>query len=162
MPRAATYGALAELDDDAAIAEIASGTLSRQIAERYGVLPYAIRKRLAKHPDYPQAVKDQAHSLVEQATELAMTCSDEEVAIARVRVDAAHKWAAARDPATWAAKGVNINIGITQVTLDSALAEDAMTVIRNLATVAEKPNGAVLTTIEGKAERLDDSQDTDP
>lgn len=125
MPRAKNYGALATLNDDDAIAEIASGVLSKQIAARYGVLPFAIRKRLAKHPDYPQAVKDQAHSLVEQATELAMTCSDEEVAIARVRLDAAHKWAQARDPGSWAPKGMQININNTTVNISEALAGDA-------------------------------------
>ena len=105
-------GALAHLDDNAAIAEIASGVLSKQIAARYGVTPFAVRKRLAKHPDYAQAVKDQAASLVEDATELAMRCREDEVAIARVRVDAAHKWAAARDPAAWAQKSqVTLEVG---------------------------------------------------
>ena len=94
-------GALATLDDEAALAEIASGTLSKTIAARYGVTPYAVRKRLAQHPDYKTAIAEQAESLVEIATDLAMTCSDKDVAIARVRVDAAHKWAAARDPARW-------------------------------------------------------------
>ena len=103
-------GALATLDDDAAIAELASGVLSKEIAARYGVTPYAVRKRLAKHPDYRQAIHDQAESLVEAATDYAMTCEQQTVAIARARVDAAHKWAAARDPAVWAPKGNNVNI----------------------------------------------------
>ena len=103
-------GALATLDDDAAIAEIASGVLSKEIAMRYGVTPYAVRKRLAKHPDYKQAVRDQAESLVEAATEYAMNCEQQTVAIARARVDAAHKWAAARDPGVWAPKGASLNI----------------------------------------------------
>ena len=56
--------------------------------------------------DYQDAIKVQAASLVEQATE---KCFDEtltpaEVGIARVRLDAAHKYAAARDPATWGNK----------------------------------------------------------
>lgn len=111
--------ALATLDDDAAIAEIASGTLSKEIAKRYGCTPFAVRKRLAKHPDYPQAVIDQAESFVEDATLEAMRLSegDDAVAIARarVKVDTAHKWAAARDPTRWAAKShvtVDINVDL--------------------------------------------------
>lgn len=92
---------LANLDIDQAIREIASGTLSKEIASRYGVTPYAVRKRLAQHPDYQQAIQEQAESLVERATHEAMTCTAESVAIARVRVEAAHKWASARDPAKW-------------------------------------------------------------
>lgn len=99
-----TYGALATLDDNAAIAEIASGTLSKEIAARYGVTPRGLRKRLAQHPDYAEAIKEQAASLVEQATEYAFAAGNADVPIARVRLDAAHKWAAARDPAQWGAK----------------------------------------------------------
>lgn len=95
---------LANLDVEAALEEIAAGTLSKEIAARYNVTPFAVRKRLALHPNYQDAVKAQAASLVEDATGLAMKCSNEDVAIARVRVDAAHKWAAVRDPATWGAK----------------------------------------------------------
>jgi len=96
-------GALATLDDDAAIAEIASGVLSRQIAQRYGVSPWAVRKRLSKRPDYPQAIIEQAESFVEQALLEVIECPLDAVAIARARTrfDCAHKWAAARDPARW-------------------------------------------------------------
>ncbi len=102
------------LDDDSAIAELASGVLSKQIAARYGVTPFAVRKRLAKHPDYKQAIVDQAESFVEAATDEVMNTElSDMVAIgrARVRVDTAHKWAAARDPERWAGKAVQINIG---------------------------------------------------
>ena len=97
--------ALAKLDDEEAIAELASGVLSKEIAKRYGVSPYAIRKRLAKHPDYKQAIADQAESFVENATHEALSLDSDSDAVAiaraRVKVDTAHKWAAARDPAKW-------------------------------------------------------------
>lgn len=116
--RPSNYGALATLDVESAIDEIASGTLSKEIAERFGVTPRAVRNKLAKHPDYPQAVKDQAQSLVEQATGLAMTCGNADVPIARLRVETAHKWAAVADPERFSpkAQAVNVNIGV-QVSL---------------------------------------------
>lgn len=99
-------GALATLDDDSAIAEIASGTLTKQIAARYGVATQSLRERLLKHPKYAQAIVDQAESLVETATDEAMTCDADMpvIARARLRVETAHKWAAARDPARWGQK----------------------------------------------------------
>lgn len=142
------YGALANLDDDAALAEIASGTLSKTIAARHGVTPYAVRKRLAKHPDYQQAIQAQAESLVEQATELAMTCSEEEVAIARVRVDAAHKWAAARDAANWGHKS-HVTVD-SRIQVDVVLSDDAGDLLRHIRskTVASQShdNGALRIT----------------
>ena len=139
-------GALAKLDDDAAIAELASGVLSKQIAARYGVTPYAIRKRLAKHPDYKQAIADQAESLVEHATEEAMNCGMDTVAIARarVKVDTAHKYAAARDPAHWGQRtqiDVNIDIG---------------TALQQLSERLQSVSPAQ--QIEGEAERIEDNE----
>jgi len=111
-------GALATLNDDQALAEIASGTLSKSIAERYGVTPYAVRLRLAKHPDYPRAITAQAESLVEQATDEAMSLGDGAdalaIARARVKVETAHKWAAARDPAKWGQRSqIQVDAAIT-------------------------------------------------
>ena len=107
-------GALATLDDDQAIAEIASGVLLKQLAEKHGVCKSSIYERLSKHPDYPQAVKSQASSIVETATAAALSedlpASTPHIARARLRVDAAHKWAAARDPATWSGKP-DLNLG---------------------------------------------------
>lgn len=107
------YAPLANLDIEKSIQRIAAGTLSKTIAAEYGVTPHAVRNRLAKHPDYAQAVKSQAQSLVEQATEYAMSeeLDRNDVPIARVRVEAAHKWAAAVDPERWAGKGIQINVG---------------------------------------------------
>ena len=134
-------GALATLDDSAAIAEIASGTLSKEIAARYGVTPYAVRKRLAKHPDYPQAIKDQAESFVEEATDEAMSlgegCDMVAIARARVKIETAHKWAAARNPEQWGNKQtVTVNQGIT---MDQALDGMAQALLAKMRVV---PNDA--------------------
>ena len=108
-------GALANLDDDAVIEQIAAGRLTRQIAAEYGVAKQSLRERLLKHPGYHNAIQAQAESLVEQATadamELETTADQPAIARARLRVDTAHKWAAARDPAQWGQKGNTINIG---------------------------------------------------
>lgn len=106
-------GALAQFDDDAAIAAVASGKLMHQIAAEYGVVKSAIRKRLLKHPDYQAAIQSQAECLVDQTTAELMEVDADAVLIARARarVDAAHKWAAARDGPNWAGKGIQVNIG---------------------------------------------------
>lgn len=103
IPFMSNQGALRLMDDEAIIAEIASGTLMHQIATRYGVVKSAIRKRLKNHPDYPAAIQSQAEFMVDQATAELMEVGADQVLIARARarVDAAHKWAAARDPARW-------------------------------------------------------------
>ena len=104
----AKKGALATLDDEAAITELASGTFLQQIADRYQVGKAALRERLMQHPSYKAAVTAQAEAIVEQATAHAM--SEElpvlmpHIARARLRVETAHKWAAARDPKNWSTK----------------------------------------------------------
>ena len=113
--------ALAYLDIDATIDQIASGRLMHQIASEHGVTKGAIRKRLVNHPRYLEAIKDQAEALVDTATAEVMEVDADQVLIARARarVDAAHKWAAARDPANWGAKQqVTINHGVS---VDDAL-----------------------------------------
>lgn len=142
LSRMANEGALATLDDDAAIAEIASGTLSKEIAQRFGVTPWAVRKRLSKHPDYPQAVRDQAESFIEDAMQDVRTATADTVAIARARGDLAFKYAAGRDPARWgnrpdagqpsvtinvvrAAGGpVEVTVGSQSVTIDATPVAD--------------------------------------
>src|SRR3990167_9897842 len=94
-------GALATLNDESALAELASGVLSKHIAARFGVSSYAVRKRLAKHPEYPQAICDQAEAIVEQALDYTLTCDADTVAIARARYEVAFKYAACRDPSRW-------------------------------------------------------------
>jgi len=97
---------LADLDDDNALSEIAAGTFLKHIAARYGVAKQSLHERLSKHPAWRTAVAMQAETLVESATSEAMGLGDgatmPDIARARVKVDTAHKWASARDPANWA------------------------------------------------------------
>ena len=93
------HGSLATLDDAAAIQDLANGTMLKQIAALYNVSKVAVYKRLSKHPDYKQAIELQAHSFVEDAMITAMECDADNANIARVRVDAAFKYAKAHNPA---------------------------------------------------------------
>lgn len=97
-------GALANLDHDAAIEQLCQGRLLKHIAADYGVSKVAVYKRLRNHPDYQDAIAQQAEALVEQAVDEVFNCDAETVNIARARADTAFKWAAARDPARWGAK----------------------------------------------------------
>jgi len=101
----ANEGALALLNDDEAIEQIAAGALSKQIAAKYGVTPYAVRKRLAKHPDYKQAILSQADSIVEDGMQLIaeLDSASDSVAITRARTKAelGLKYAAAINPDKW-------------------------------------------------------------
>ena len=83
-------GKLAKLDVDDAIEQIANGAISRDIAERYGVTSYAIRKRLADHPAYADALKARASDWVDSSAREVMDLgvADDAVAIARARVKA--------------------------------------------------------------------------
>jgi len=155
-------GNLSTLDVQAAIAEIASGTLSKQIAARYNVLPKTLRDYLKRHdPEgYAAAVVDQAESMVEDATEYAIGCADKEDApIARVRMDAAHNWAKARDPSKWMPKqqidlAVTVDLGDR---LRRALERDCG------GNTDSAYNGQIVkcgnTTVEGQAQLVDDSKD---
>lgn len=122
-------GALANLDADAAIRQLEQGALLRQISAQYNCDKSALYRKLKDHPEYRQAIDRQAEALVEQATHEAMTCDKETVNIARVRVDAAHKWAAARDPARWAPKGNTVNVQINNVTHDQGLTDIASSLL---------------------------------
>lgn len=107
------WGALATLDDEKAIAELCDGTLMKEIAERYKCSKVAVYKRLSKHPEYPQAIKYQADSLVENALKQVMECDADTVNIARARFDACHKWAMSRHPEVWGPKaGGNITVDL--------------------------------------------------
>ena len=97
-------GALATLDHDDVIAQLSAGRLLKQIAAQHGVDKTAIYRKVRHHPDYQDAIQQQAESLVEQAIEQVFECSSDTVNIARARVDAAFKWAAARDAKNWGAK----------------------------------------------------------
>lgn len=95
-----------EIDVDYCIDQIASGTLTKRLAALYGIPKPTLRDRLVKHPKYAEAIKLQAESLVENATDEVQECPPEMpvIARARLRLEAAHKWAAARDPQTWGAQ----------------------------------------------------------
>jgi len=110
-------GALANLDDNLALARIRSGELMKSIAGEYGVRKQSLRERLMKHPDYHQAIKEQAESIVEEAVQEAMdkelACDMPVIARARLRVDTAFKYAASRDPERWGQRtSVNVNIDL--------------------------------------------------
>ena len=117
----ASKGALAMLDDDSVLERISSGEIMRSIASELGVRKQSLRERLMKHPKYSEAIQDQAESIVEAATEECMNCEPDMpvIARARLRLEAAHKWAAARDPARWAAnKPSPGGSGVTIVVID--------------------------------------------
>ena len=92
-------GALAKLDDNAALSDIANGVMLKQIAERHNVSKVAVYKRLSKHPDYHDAMALQAHAFVQDAIAEVRECDNETVNIARARVDAAFKYAKAHNAA---------------------------------------------------------------
>lgn len=91
------HGALANLDHDEAINEIASGVMLKEIAARYKVSKVAVYKRLKDHPDYKDAIALQADSFVQDAMQEVRTCDADTVNIARARVDAAFKYAKAHN-----------------------------------------------------------------
>ena len=126
-----------EIDVDAIVDRIASGTLTRTIADELGIKKPTLRDKIKDHPRYADAIKDQAESLVEQATEEMMAKTLEAdsavIARARARVDTAHKWAAARDPATWGARQQQITINVLQA--DQALTGVAGELLGQLRTI---------------------------
>jgi hypothetical protein len=126
MPR----GSLANLDIDAALADVASGILSKEIAAKYGCTPRAVRYALerAKPEEYKAAVADQAQSIVEDSMQYLREVKEsgavELVPIARACADVAFKYAAARDPARWGrqdqAQPVQIAVIVAHGTAQSA------------------------------------------
>ena len=129
----ANEGALATLDDDAAINEIANGAILQQIADRYGCSKIAVWKRLRKHPDYPDAISLQAHAFVQDALKQVMECDADTVNIARARVDAAFKYARAhnRDYADKQQIDVSSTITVEHVVktnLDSLVSRNVLTI----------------------------------
>lgn len=137
-------GALSTLDPDKALDQLASGTMLKEIAAQFGVSKQAVHKRLATHPRYRQAIKDQAAAFVHEAMDETRTVclpeTDEEraalamVDIARVRElrSAAFRYAESADPQEWGQKGLNINIVGSQVSIGEALADDARALLDKL------------------------------
>ncbi len=135
----AERGALATLDVDDAIQQIGNGVLSHQIASKWNVAPRTLRAKLerAKPAEYKQAVKDQAHALVEKATLYCIECENKDDApIARVRLEGAKTWAAAIDPERWAPKGNTVNVQVN-VASDAGLTCFASDLLDSLRTSPE-------------------------
>ena len=94
---------LDDMDVERAIDELAAGKFLKEIAAEYGVDKTAIRQHIKDHPRYRQAIADQAEAMVEECTAEMMGCPADKLHIARARakVQTAHEWARARDPAHW-------------------------------------------------------------
>ena len=136
----AEYGALATLDVDSALSEIATGILSKQIAARWNVNPKTLRDKLKRaDPDgYASAIEAQTDAIVEDATQYAIECADKDDApIARVRLDGAYRYAKAKNPAVYGDKievttsplvvlhfGLGATMGATAIDGDAKLVTD--------------------------------------
>ncbi len=153
-------GALANLDIDSAIDRLASGTLLRTIAAEHQVDKSAVYRKVCNHPLYPQAIREQAESLVEQATAEAFDpeLQPKQVNITRVRLDAAHKWAAARDPERWAPRQQQVVIAIGG-NVESVLLDAAGALLAKLAvsSTQQTANAALLQPIEGDYVKSDNT-----
>lgn len=93
-------GALANIDATALLGRLAKGEFLKTLAEEYGVHKVSLRAQLIKHPDYAAAIAEQTEALIDSATQEIMgelPLDPAYIARARVRLDAAHKWAARRD-----------------------------------------------------------------
>lgn len=135
-------GALATLDVDSAIRRLSEGAMLKTIASEFGVNKVSLRERLSKHPGYKQAIVEQSESFVEEATAECLDCPADMpyIARARLRLESAHKWAAARDPATWGRAGVQININ-NAILLD---ANAVGTIGDLLERIAEQQKGEII------------------
>lgn len=93
--------ALATLDVDQAINQLANGALLKHIAARYKCDKAAVYRKLVKaDPEgYRAAISEQAHAIVDNAMADVLTCDAETVNIARARVDAAFRYAKAHNEA---------------------------------------------------------------
>jgi hypothetical protein len=150
-------GALATLDDDAAIARLASGALLKHIAADHGCSKVAVYKRLKRHPAYAEAIELQAEALVEEAVDQVMSCDAATVNIARARCDAAFKWAAARNPAVWGNRAaVQVNLGV--IALDQGTVGSVAGLLDKLASHNAQAAPQQLTTIEAESVIVDKSE----
>lgn len=113
------------MDNDSAIAEIANGSMLKQIAARYGVSKIAVYKRLKDHPDYPEAMSLQAHALVQDSVQQVMECDAETVNIARARADITLRYAKAHSEAYRDRQIVDVNHNV-KIDMDSVGAASAL------------------------------------
>ena len=109
-------GALAKLDHDAALAEIASGTIAATIAKRHGTTAQAVRYALMRaNPEaYKTAVAEQAHHWIDESSiEMAELPADPVcIARARARADFRLRVAAAVNPAFAAKQHIDHHITV--------------------------------------------------
>ena len=98
----ATSGALANVDDDAIIAQIANGAYLGQIAAQLGVSKQAVSQRLAKNPNYRPALEHRYQAQLDDAQQAIEVAGDAiDIARARERFRAV-AWRAEREfPARW-------------------------------------------------------------
>jgi hypothetical protein len=139
-------GALAELDIDATLAEISNGVIARQIAQRYGVTPDAVRKKLYRErpEEYKQAVADQVEHWVFDSAEEMNNLEADPVCIARARArgDFRLKLAGVLNP-KFAVKQEITQVNLTVVATE-ALSVDAGSLLSQVRGV----------TIDGSAHRM--------
>ena len=86
----ANEGALAKLDDDAAIERIANGAILKEFAQEFGCSVVAVHKRLKKHPEYQDAVNVATHNQVQVTTKALMECDSAPDAVNLARARARH------------------------------------------------------------------------
>lgn len=149
-------GALAALENpdtlNACIAELASGTLSKSIAARFGCSASAVRDYLRrKAPEaYQQAISEQAHSFVEDSLQEHENLPEDALAIARARArgDFRLKYARAHNEAYRDKQQIE-HTGRVQV--DHTLRTDIGALI-DAAVVADTPNSP----IDGESARIPD------
>jgi hypothetical protein len=133
-------GALANLDVDAALAEIRNGTIARQIASRYGVQPQSLRDALrkAKPEEYKQAVADQCEHWIDESTDEMNNLEADKACIARARArgEWRFKLAGVLNP-KYAPKSMITNVNIN---VEQALGFDADSLVDKLRTFTNGGN----------------------
>ena len=124
---------------DTILERIRSGEITRSIGASLGVSGQAIRKALGGDPEYLDAQRDQAESMVEDAKE-AVWESDEQVAIARARAmgDFAFRYAEAVKPEKYGRKGPTINLQVNVAGADQLLAGSAVAMLAEIMPAGEQ------------------------
>ena len=94
--------AVAAVNKEDILTQVASGKLLKEIASQYGVSKQALHQVLKDDPDYRAAMKEQAAALVDQAKELTWAARDPvDIARAREITKFAFRYAESLDAGTW-------------------------------------------------------------
>ena len=136
--------ATAILYRDEIIAQVANGSILRDIAARYGVTKQALHQVLKKDPDYREALKDQSEALIEEAKEETWAAREAlDIARAREISKYAFRYAESIDPARWAAKGnvVNIQVNVGPAASLDGLADNLLGAVRVIEQLPQKEAG---------------------